>query len=168
MENQAFDLVRQGRRAEAEAVLTGQEYDTHKRLYAEGIAKVTAAMTASAEKRFKTQHERAFLAVGAVVIALPLLLFAWLGVLRVVRNYLDQRNQAEETLQRTHDRLEVRVHERTAELAKTNAELEARIVERKRTEVELRQAKEAAETAARAKSEFLATMSQGAVEAPSR
>jgi len=46
-----------------------------------------------------------------------------------------------------------------ARLAQTNAELQREIGERRRTEVELRQAKEAAEVAAQTKSSFLATMS---------
>ena len=46
-----------------------------------------------------------------------------------------------------------------AQLARTNVELQREIAERQRTEVALRQAKEAAEVAAQAKSTFLATMS---------
>jgi len=55
--------------------------------------------------------------------------------------------------------LERMVQARTAELTTTNASLQAEIAERKRTEAELLKAKEAAEAATRAKSEFLATMS---------
>jgi PAS domain S-box-containing protein len=62
------------------------------------------------------------------------------------------RKLAAETLKKAHHELELRVAERTAELAKSNGALQAEIVERKRAE-------EAAEAANRAKSTFLAHMS---------
>ena len=68
-------------------------------------------------------------------------------------------NQARGALQKAHDKLEIRVQERTAELTKSNEQLGRGIAERKRVEKKLRQAKEAAEAANRAKSEFLANMS---------
>lgn len=55
--------------------------------------------------------------------------------------------------------LEVRVQERTNELVMANDHLEQEIEERKRVEIALAQARDAAEAANRAKSEFLANMS---------
>ncbi len=57
----------------------------------------------------------------------------------------EERQRAEEALRKAHDELELRVQERTAELAQANADL--------------KKAKEAAEVANRAKSDFLANMS---------
>jgi len=70
-----------------------------------------------------------------------------------------ERARAEEALRRAHDDLELRVAERTTELALANELLQQEIAERKRAEETLRQAKETAEAANRAKSVFLATMS---------
>ncbi|KCZ73202.1 PAS domain S-box [Candidatus Methanoperedens nitroreducens] len=51
---------------------------------------------------------------------------------------ITERKRAEEALRRAHDELEMRVRERTAELAKSNEALKAEIQERKRAEKELK------------------------------
>jgi PAS domain S-box-containing protein len=57
-------------------------------------------------------------------------------IVAIVRD-ITERKRAEETLRRAYGELELRVKERTAELAKTNEALEAEIVERKRIEAGL-------------------------------
>ncbi|NIR47617.1 PAS domain S-box protein [candidate division KSB1 bacterium] len=52
------------------------------------------------------------------------------------------RRQAEEALRKAHDELELKVKERTAELANTNEELKKEIAERKRAEQAVRESEE--------------------------
>jgi len=53
-----------------------------------------------------------------------------------------QRNRSREALERAHDGLEKRVRERTAELEKANAELEAEIADRKKAEEALHESED--------------------------
>jgi len=67
-------------------------------------------------------------------------------------NEVVERQRAEDELRRAHDDLELRIKERTSDLAQSNLALQLEVVERRRAE-------EAADAASRAKSEFLANMS---------
>ena len=92
-----------------------------------------------------------------LIVCLPLIYLVY----RSNRKYLVQMEQKirEEGLLRSQEELERRVRERTSELAKANEALGFEVDARKRTEADLRNAKDAAEAASRAKSEFLANMS---------
>lgn len=72
---------------------------------------------------------------------------------------IKSRQRAEELLRHAHDQLEIKVQERTAELARANELLKAEIAERVKTEEALQNAKEVAEVANRAKSDFLSMVS---------
>lgn len=83
--------------------------------------------------------------------------------LRRQRHLLRERNEQlariAEELRQAKERLELRVIERTAELASKNMLLEREIEERRETQRALEKAREEAEKASQSKSEFLATIS---------
>ena len=82
---------------------------------------------------------------------------------RHLRRLVDERTsdlaKAQDLLRQSNDALESRVRERTADLIRANDALRNEIAERRKAEHDLQVAKEAAESASRAKSEFLAHMS---------
>jgi PAS domain S-box-containing protein len=69
------------------------------------------------------------------------------------------RKAAEASLRAIMSELEVRVEKRTSQLMEANARLKSEVAERERAQREMHEAKEAADTANRAKSAFLANMS---------
>jgi PAS domain S-box-containing protein len=72
---------------------------------------------------------------------------------------VSERKRFEEALQRAKDTLEIQVQERTAELAALNQQLQIELRERSQAEQEAHRAREEAERANEAKSEFLSRMS---------
>ena len=84
--------------------------------------------------------------------------FEVIEVLQLAEALTEKWNLAQQAKAKLTD-LEHVVQARTVELTSTNRSLEAEIFERRRIEIELRRAKEAAEAATRTKSEFLANMS---------
>ena len=81
-----------------------------------------------------------------------------IGVILVFRD-VSERVEAQAQLQRAHDELEKRVHERTADLMAANERLRQEIVQRKRAESTLQQKTKELAEANQAKDRFLASMS---------
>lgn len=92
-------------------------------------------------------------AAGDLHVTAPVVTQDEIGVLAHVFNQMTRQ------LGGLYERMEQQVAERTTELTQANRQLTSEIAERRRIEMELRQAKEDAEAANRAKSTFLANMS---------
>ena len=82
-----------------------------------------------------------------------LAVFGFLGLILLVHNYRTK------SIQKRSMELQEEVNRRTSELTLTNKQLHDEVVERIKVEEKLRSAKEAAESASKSKSEFLANVS---------
>ncbi|HEV2045025.1 MAG TPA: PAS domain S-box protein, partial [Chthoniobacterales bacterium] len=149
MENRAFALVRAGRKEEAQSVLFNPEYETQKQIYAEGIMSFANQIRREFDESFRHGQRTDLLSIIAAMVVGGTSFVAWLSAARGVRRWRAQlldsfhrRAEAEENLRKAHAELEVRVKERTAELANANEALQAENTERKRGEKALRQAEE--------------------------
>ncbi|MFM7200422.1 MAG: sensor histidine kinase [Myxococcota bacterium] len=98
LEYQAFERVRQGDREAAERVLQGEAYSAQKRRYADGMTRVAAALQAHTRDSLSRHRQMTLFALATVLLALPVLLFAWWTVLRHIRRYLLERREAEDKL----------------------------------------------------------------------
>ena len=149
LERRAFALMREGKRAEASALLVSGEYLRWKRVYADGVEK-TVAWQSGAIQRDKQNLYRLMvgfeISSGAIVLAL---LSTWYFALRAGRRWSQERLESEAALRKGRDELGLRVRERTAQLQSANeslreeAETLAREIEdRKRGEAALRESQQ--------------------------
>ncbi len=72
---------------------------------------------------------------------------------------ITEEKRSKEDLANAHAELEARVRDRTQQLTETNSRLNQEILDRKRAQKELEDAKEVAESASHAKGDFIASMS---------
>ncbi|MGI9069253.1 MAG: PAS domain S-box protein [Pyrinomonadaceae bacterium] len=143
MENRAFTLVRDGNAEKALAILSSDEYETQKRIYADGMSKFFAQLVSVLNTARRSERKKAVLSVGAGIVVLAILLFSGLVTMRsmykshaVLLSSITQRKRAEDVLRKAHRELEVGVKERTADLTTANTALKHEIGERKLIEAE--------------------------------
>ncbi|HEY9690724.1 MAG TPA: methyl-accepting chemotaxis protein [Oculatellaceae cyanobacterium] len=87
IENQAFNLVEQGKREAAQALLSGNEYTEQKKIYSQGLQQTTLAMQNYVENLIQTQAQQSFVAVLIILCALVILVISWIFVLRILIRY---------------------------------------------------------------------------------
>ena len=152
MENQAFDLVRQGRADEARALLSSDEYEMQKLIYAKGITKFVTGLSEIIAADLKNEQHHTFIDISAVVLLIMFLFFSLFFMFSAVRRWNVSLTSSNRILS-----------EQSKKLADLNKSLDEKVVERtgELTEAnkETLKSKKEAEAANRAKSEFLANMS---------
>ncbi len=98
MENNAFDLVRQGQLQKAINLLDSLDYITQKQIYSEGITEIANEIGIREKTRLKKEQQIAFTTIIFLIIAMPLVAFIWLAALRILRRYIVERRRTEFTL----------------------------------------------------------------------
>ena len=173
MENKSFNLISQHRLEEARATLLSGEYDRQKNIYAAGMQELDNLLKQSVVQAVQGEARRVRIVLTISGIALPLLFSCWVIALRTMRRWRVALMQNAERLSRQSSELaqlnaglDQKVAERTRELQRSreDALLHLNKAERARAvaeaaEQELFKAKDAAEAANRAKSNFMANMS---------
>lgn len=138
MERQAFELTHLGRRQEALALLTGDEYVRLKNIYAGGMEKTIKAADEQIKNEDQELHSRSLGLAATHVVSVMVLLAAWFFAARAARHWVSERNESEDALRKARDELEVRVEQRTADLSNRNEELYREISEREKAQKELK------------------------------
>jgi diguanylate cyclase (GGDEF)-like protein len=130
MEDRAFDLSRRHRQREAAAVLFSDAYEQQKRVYAEGMRRVTSAVDEIAVAKVDKQRKIIIFLGALAAVSVPILAMVWFIAMRLTRSVLVDRVAAARALEEARDELDGRVKERTAELADANELLRREIGER--------------------------------------
>ncbi len=99
MENQAFDLVRQGKSEQALSILFSPVYETQKQIYAEGIQKTIDALQQRIQSNLVSYSSTLSRLSFFSLISLLILILAWIIILVAINQYIYHRKQAEMRLQ---------------------------------------------------------------------
>jgi signal transduction histidine kinase len=124
MEYQSFDLVRQGKQAEAKTLLGGQTYELQKTIYANAIEQSMTAIAAQIKKNQNTFSQNLLLSSAISGLSLAILLPLWSGIMRLLKKYLTDVKTVGYNLEKLNKELEFRVNHRTAELTQTMRDLQ--------------------------------------------
>jgi hypothetical protein len=82
MENHAFSLVRDDHTEEARILLSSQQYEAQKEIYAEGMTRFFRQLQLQLEVAQESEGHRAVFSAGAGIAVLALLLLSWLAIIR--------------------------------------------------------------------------------------
>ena len=107
------------------------------------ISNTASEVVTSIEREFEAQNEFSQVLISqtrlVLLVTTTIAVLTGLGLGVTVNRNITERERAAEALREAHDRLEIRVKERTAELRTANEQLQQEITERKRAEEIIKQ-----------------------------
>lgn len=122
MEEQAFELVRQGQAPQALNLLLGQEYSTQKQIYSEGVEATLANVQESVTEQIALYGKQLSRSAVLAGVSFAILVFSWILVLLLLRTYTRRLSQIQQSLEQANQGLEARIEARTKELAEKELE----------------------------------------------
>jgi methyl-accepting chemotaxis protein PixJ len=107
LETKAFELVHKGQSKSALQLLLGPEYSSQKQIYAAGNQKVLNRIDQLIQQQLQSYQQRLFTSMLFAGVTLPILLGSWILVLSAVRDYIRDRQRAQQVLQKSQDTLKL-------------------------------------------------------------
>ncbi len=140
MESQSFNLVKQGKKEAAQALLSSNQYKSEKKKYHNGVKTINLAISKQLQSKVIRYRRQLLFTSFFAVLSLVMLIPAWLVVLKLLNEYLKQRQVARIALEETNQQLEFRVQERTQELSDKNLQIQETLQKLQDTQIQLIQA----------------------------
>jgi hypothetical protein len=119
LEQRAFALTKQGNRQGAIALLFGKEYADLKQTYNQSITATLQATEQTIQNNLNGAITQTLVALVLSAIAFPVLLGSWLATLRLVKAYLQERQQIQAEIdqrQKDLEALNCQLQEKTKQL----------------------------------------------------
>ncbi len=137
MEYQSFDLVKNGQKELAQALLSSEQYQSEKQEYHDGVEKINLAISEQLQDKVIRYRKQLLFTSFFTGFGLLMLIPAWLVVSRILNEYLKQRLVAQGALEKTNQELETRVQERTQELSNKNLQIKETLKKLQDTQIQL-------------------------------
>jgi signal transduction histidine kinase len=106
MENEAFNLIRQGKSQKALAILSSAEYEQQKRIYSEGMQLTSTALQSRVKSNLEFYGSTLSWSSLFSLLSLLILIVAWITILGLVYQYINYRKRTERKLLETKTKLE--------------------------------------------------------------
>ncbi len=117
LETRAFELVNKGNQKAAAALLLSPEYEEQKVIYSQGLTEATTALQNYVEANIQSKSQQAFTAIALLIIALVILLFAWISVLQTFLRYDKAINYAGLAISTSSNEIAVTVQQQERTIA---------------------------------------------------
>lgn len=134
-ETRAFELLRQGKKQEADKLLFSKDYAEQKQIYTQGVEKTIARIQANIDRQLETYESSLLWSVVAAGVSLPLIILTCALAFSAVKTYIRDRDKAQKSLSTSQSSLQ-----------KLNASLEQQAQQLEAKELQTKQENEILQT----------------------